>query len=360
MVSDGRRIISTRSSSKACKFAGQSGRVSTFNVSVSGVFSNGARSRPTSNFTSVDREFGDDDSLLKHGLSTPTDESLKAGKEINIVQESISPENGTPKTRRLQGWRFGVALSAIVATSVLLTNTILTIWASARFPPADGLGTAFTGECSTVNSWAMWLHILINALSSILLSASNYTMQALSSPTRRECDKAHARGDWLDIGVAGVRNLSRISWQRRVLWVLLGCSSVPIHLLYNSAIFKTLDANQYQVVVANAAFLEGGEFDPWYGKDPPTGPNRIDMDYVPKMQPDDVPKVAAVRDAYNADPGLFETLEPEKCIETYGKEFISGHAHVLVMTNEEGTRENNTVFFDQDVRVGQYDDPYWW
>lgn len=221
------------------------------------------------------------------------------------------------------------------------------MWASVHFPLEGGMGTAFVGECSTVNTWALWLHILINGLSSILLSASNYTMQALSSPTRKECDVAHARGDWLDIGVAGVRNLFRISWQRRILWVLLGVSSVPIHLLYNSAIFKTLDANQYHVVVANDAFLAGGVFDPRYGNPVPA----LNFDYVPTIQPSDTPRVAAVRDAYNADPATFETLDTFDCIDTYGKEFISGHAHLLVMTNENGVRENNTVFYDREVEI---------
>jgi len=84
-------------------------------------------------------------------------------------------------------------------------------------------------------------------------------MQILSSPTRSECDKAHVRRDWLDIGVNGLQNLTRISWQRRILWTLLGISSVPIHLLFNSAVFKTFDANNSFRAVVTTDFLDGGE-----------------------------------------------------------------------------------------------------
>ncbi len=56
-------------------------------------------------------------------------------------------------------------------------------------------------------------------------------MQRLSAPTRQEVDKAHGAGTWLDIGIPSVRNVRRISWERRNLWILLALSSLPLHLL---------------------------------------------------------------------------------------------------------------------------------
>lgn len=158
------------------------------------------------------------------------------------------------KRRRLRGWKFGVAISATTTTAILVTNLALTIWASSRYPLSDGFGIMYEGDCDVVDSRGLWLHVLVNGLSSILLSGSNYTMQCLTSPTRWECDYAHARGDWLNIGVAGVRNLTRISWQRQVFCFLLAVSSIPIHLLYNVAVFKTLGANSYTLIVANSGF----------------------------------------------------------------------------------------------------------
>lgn len=70
-----------------------------------------------------------------------------------------------------------------------------------------------------------------NALGTLLLSGSNYCMQVLCAPTRRELDQAHAQGRWLDIGVPSFRNLWRISPKRVVVWWVLGLSSIPLHLL---------------------------------------------------------------------------------------------------------------------------------
>jgi hypothetical protein len=75
------------------------------------------------------------------------------------------------------------------------------------------------------------IHLLINILSSLLLAASNYAMQCLSAPTRRDIEKHHSKGWWLDIGVPSFHNLRVIPWNRSVPWYLLMISSLPLHLL---------------------------------------------------------------------------------------------------------------------------------
>ena len=209
-----------------------------------------------------------------------------------------------------------------------MVNLILTIWAALQFGSDDGIGTAFEGSCEVVNSWATWLHIIINALSSILLSASNYTMQCLSAPTRREIDKAHARGDWMDIGVAGMRNLFKIRWPRIILWWCLALSSVPIHLLYNSAVFKTLDANTYSQVLANEEFLRIGNF----------STNGLQGE----------PKAAAydVLDHYNKNSTSFVRLENADCIAAYGTAFVSGHNDLITITAAQPNNAGNVTVFD--------------
>jgi glutaredoxin-related protein len=68
-------------------------------------------------------------------------------------------------------------------------------------------------------------------LSTILLGASNYCMQCMSAPTRAEAEQAHAKFRWVDIGTPSIRNLGKIRGLRVVLWLLLGISSLPLHLL---------------------------------------------------------------------------------------------------------------------------------
>jgi hypothetical protein len=125
----------------------------------------------------------------------------------------------------------GVLWVTILTTVITLINLILTVMLMISYPMEAGIGDALVGSCSEVASWSRWLHIGINILSSGLLGASNYCMQRLCAPTRAEIDREHARGGWLDIGLPSVRSFRTISRGRKVLWILLGLSSVPLHLL---------------------------------------------------------------------------------------------------------------------------------
>jgi hypothetical protein len=90
-----------------------------------------------------------------------------------------------------------------------------------------------------VSKWSRAFHILINILSTILLCASNYTMQVLNSATREDVDRAHSQGKYLDIGIFSTCNLQQITKKRLILWWMLGILLVPLHILYaNSSKFQ--------------------------------------------------------------------------------------------------------------------------
>jgi hypothetical protein len=72
---------------------------------------------------------------------------------------------------------------------------------------------------------------MINILSSALLGGSNYCMQRLMAPTRSDIDRAHVQGNWLEIGIPSVRNITAISTGKRTLWFLLAVTSIPLHLM---------------------------------------------------------------------------------------------------------------------------------
>jgi hypothetical protein len=132
---------------------------------------------------------------------------------------------------RFSGWRGGVFIAAVTSFFVLLLNTTLAIIAATKWNLGGGIATAFTGNCRTALRITNVLHLIINVLSSFLLGASNYCMQRLAAPNRKEIDAAHAKKRWLDIGMPSIRNLPHISKGRVSLWVLLGLSSLPLHLL---------------------------------------------------------------------------------------------------------------------------------
>jgi hypothetical protein len=130
---------------------------------------------------------------------------------------------------RLSGWRFGVLNFAIWTLVVGSFNLAITIWGSIASKENQGLLDA--GDCDRIKRVNTGIHLLINVFSTVLLGGSNYCMQCLSAPTRKEIDRAHAAGTWLDIGIPSFRNLRYIRRRRVALWFLLGLSSLPLHLL---------------------------------------------------------------------------------------------------------------------------------
>ena len=77
----------------------------------------------------------------------------------------------------------------------------------------------------------LWIELAINVLSTLLLAVSNTCAQLLVSPQRADIDAAHSKGKWLDVATPSIRNISRVARWRRICWVLLFASSVPLHLL---------------------------------------------------------------------------------------------------------------------------------
>ena len=162
------------------------------------------------------------------------------------------------RTTKFSGWRFGSLVACFEVGICLTFNVLFIVFAVTTSNPQNGIGTLYEGSCETVKNLDTWLHVVLNGLATALIGASNYNMQCLTSPSRQETDTAHVKGVWLDIGIPSIRNLCHIARKRVFLWVLLATSSLPLHLLWNSAIFSTLQNNNYQVFTVVADFLVDG------------------------------------------------------------------------------------------------------
>ena len=250
------------------------------------------------------------------------------------------------RLRKLEGYHFVVLWCARLAALVLIINLILTIWAVANSGVQDGLGTLYDGSCKRTASLTFWIHLAINVLSTLLLGASNYSMQCLSSPTRSEVDKAHNQGIWLDIGVPSVRNLRRLSIRRIVLWWLLAISSIPLHLLYNSAVFSTLSGQRVDVFLVTSEFLDGAPFNV-SGIYP--GYNTIQQE-------------TALQDSLQVDlqdhkkNNSFVKLESKECVDTYSAPIISTNSD-LILISDCPDAGNSLIWYDQDVNSPLIDGP---
>lgn len=147
---------------------------------------------------------------------------------------STDPDHPRAKTWRTWHSKREVQLGIWLglAITLLTLNFITTVVIWIKYPiSSDRILTLLTGDCSTIKRVDTGLHVLINILSTLLLSASNACLQLLLAPTRAEVDKAHLQQTWLHIGVPSFRNLGYISRKRVCIWALLALSSIPLHFL---------------------------------------------------------------------------------------------------------------------------------
>jgi hypothetical protein len=116
---------------------------------------------------------------------------------------------------------------SITATIIFMVNLITII----AFQTVYKSGTIYRGDYNKASKLNSALHVLINILATILLSASNLYIQLLTASIRNEVNLAHAKGSWLDIGVPNLRNLKHITIQRRIGWFILTFSSLFLYFL---------------------------------------------------------------------------------------------------------------------------------
>ncbi|KAH8204665.1 hypothetical protein TruAng_001140 [Truncatella angustata] len=151
-------------------------------------------------------------------------------------------ENETPQRgarRLLSGWRGGVAFNTLSAFLILLVAVVCLVVIITESQTSNGASTLYSGSCTTAYNLNIGLHVLINALSIVLLVGGNYVFQVLSSPTRDELTAAHDKKQWLDIGIPSLRNLRHISTTRTALATVVLLATVAIQVIYNAVVFTS-------------------------------------------------------------------------------------------------------------------------
>lgn len=201
----------------------------------------------------------------------------------------------------------------------------------------------------------LWLHLVINLLSTLLLGASNYTMQCLSAPTRNDINKAHQQRVSVDIGIPSVRNLRRISWRRVVLWWLLGLSSIPLHFMYNSAVFSTLSTHPYSAAVVSHDFLTGAPFNQSFfsATRPYLGFSVIDY-----LSEGEVQHLKELR----VNQSTLTNLSSDACLRVYRKEILPDRLDVLAVSSATDASSSLLSYWSENVLSLQSEEwlPYAW
>ncbi|RMZ86815.1 hypothetical protein DV736_g5959, partial [Chaetothyriales sp. CBS 134916] len=251
------------------------------------------------------------------------------------------------------GWRGGATSAAGLASISLCINLGVGIWLCNLNKNAGELTEVYRGNCNTAKQLSIWVHLAINIFSTLLLGGSNYCMQCLSSPTRKEIDKAHSQGKYLDIGVLSMRNLGAIGLQKNAFWWILGLTSIPLHLMYNSAFYSSLSNNDYNILIVTPEFVTGGAFDLAAAIN---ASNTIwDYDATIDVDPADIQRAIGTT--------KFEHLEVKRCIRDYAQVFLSSRRNLVLVSNAD--QANNSLLYlekyetSRELGGGRYT-PYDW
>jgi len=119
----------------------------------------------------------------------------------------------------------------------------------------------YTANCSTTNALNLVVHLLLNILSTMILSSSNFFMQVLNAPSRAEVDRIHAKNKSVEIGVPSLRNAFLLKKFKTFSWLVLAATSLPVHLFFNSAIFETdFQGKSWNLTIAAEPFTNNGDF----------------------------------------------------------------------------------------------------
>ncbi|RAH70543.1 uncharacterized protein BO66DRAFT_450920 [Aspergillus aculeatinus CBS 121060] len=294
-------------------------------------------------------------SAVSHPLLA-SEENLDEG----VVQSPID-NRGTkaarskPITHRgrnyFQGWKFTIFGAFTASFIVLFFNLGFLLYYAYRAQIKHQIGTLlFEGNCDEVHRLSTGFHLVINILSTTLLSASNFGMQCLAAPTRHYIDRAHENGRWFDVGVPSIHNLSKISRIRLCLWLCLASSSLPFHLMYNSAIYSTTSATAYDIFTGPDS-LGQQEF------------SSLNLTYFYDL---DTGENASFHELYSsAKNGSLHRLSNDECIAAFGVTFQSAYRRLLLVTDDPGSNDIYEFVYENSVYLPIFNtrpgtSPYAW
>ncbi|KAK6082035.1 hypothetical protein SCUP234_04348 [Seiridium cupressi] len=165
----------------------------------------------------------------------------------------------------VSGWKRAARVNSIVLGAITLTLVACLITSAKQTAGLSKALMFYTGTCDggSAAQVNVALHLLLNVVSTAIFASSNFFMQVLNSPSRKEVDEIHANGSWMGIGVPSVRNAFRVSKFKTSCWILLLVSSIPLHLLFNSIIFQTDQrSSDFQLAIASEGFVNAASFYP--------------------------------------------------------------------------------------------------
>ena len=254
--------------------------------------------------------------LLRSGPANLSDDPSEDGIDSNPTI-----------AQRYTGWRAGTLVCCYAVLICIIVEAVLLIWAAKTSVGGAGSGLLYEGNCGKVRNMAIWLLLPLNIAATVLIGTGNYVMQVMAAPDRGEIDLAHSFAKTIAVGGIRFRDLrsGRGGYLRRSTWWILGISSLPIHLLLNSAIYTSVQASNSGVLVVSDDFETDSTWD--HCNSTLTGSFLSSYFACSLMQ------------SYRA--GKTRELSREQCILQYSSGFQTNASSVIVVTSEDSKRWYN-------------------
>lgn len=232
------------------------------------------------------------------------------------------------------GWR-RLATYLTILVSVLSILLIIFLIISVNVGRSQGKGfqeetVIWETDCTTTARANLWIHLAINLFATGILGSSNFFMQVLVAPTRREIDQAHASGRWVEIGCNSIRNFRLLPRRKTFLWLLFTLSSVPLHLVFNSCVLESKASNALHQIIASEGFLADS---PWSYPGMAELYTDLANDY---WWPEDNESKTAMIAKIQKDPksiNKWESIDFQQCKDRYDHagRVVSDYRHVILV-----------------------------
>ncbi|KAH7233979.1 uncharacterized protein BKA55DRAFT_580583 [Fusarium redolens] len=174
---------------------------------------------------------------------------------VSSEEKSTTRGSGRPAWLRLAT----INIALLIVLALILLGVL--IYGCVRAGSLNGAFILFQGPCSTSQKINISVHLLLNVFSTLILASSNFFMQIINAPSRADLDRAHARSGWVNIGVPSMRNFLYLGPAKFACWFVLACSSIPIHLFFNSLVFQVAEVRSgFGMTMAAEDFLDGAKY----------------------------------------------------------------------------------------------------
>ncbi|KAM7184481.1 hypothetical protein V8F33_012942 [Rhypophila sp. PSN 637] len=229
---------------------------------------------------------------------------------------------------RLQGWQGALKILCALSWVLVIPNLVISSVLSARGGLQEWVPTTVMikqGNCDDIGRDDLWIHLAMNIVTTVLMAATSFAMQAWMSPTRADVDRIHAQGKTVDIGVLSLRNIlsGRIRPRRLFVAIFMLIAALPLHLVFNSAVYRTIPYNDYHTFAVTPEF-EKTSFFPVLSESP--GQNLYNVSFL-------LPNEAKLPYYVYESSGQWEKLPVVDLINRYRSNIPSSFRHVVLVAN---------------------------